>query len=364
MAVAWHRVHAAIAPGNDQSHFQFFIATSAPDDPSADARPFNGWDGKGLDVDDFFIGAGKSSVFWLGLHMFSDGTSTPALPQIRVNYDQPTYLASLPPLYRDQGTCGDFLLRYLSLFESFFEEEESEIRSLAQWFGPDSAPLVALRWLGSWLAIDWDERWSEPKQREVIRRAFDLYGRRGTVGGLREALELFAGIRAVIYEPIRETGWWGLPSPPDCAGQGDSSASSLGFKTVLAGAEPQGAVLGISATLDQSHLIRNEDYGKPLFEQTAHQFSVVLYRNQLGCEETISRVKEILDREKPAHTAYQLCVVDPRMRVGQQSRIGIDAVVAGTPSPGRLGDGGALRLAGEPTARLGGGARLGINTSI
>ena len=133
---------------------------------------------------------------------------------------------------------------------------------------------------------------------------------------------------------------------------------------MAAAAEPQGAVVGISAVLDRSHLIRNQDYGKPLFEQTAHQFSVVLLSNQLGCPDTLDKARAILDREKPAHTAYQLCVVDPRMRIGQQSRIGIDAVVAGTPQPGTLGDGTPLRLAGEPPAPIGKASRIGINTRI
>lgn len=365
LPVSWHRAHASLDPGGDQSHHQFFVAAKSPTDPSAAAQPFgSGWEAKGLDVGDFFLGVEKSTVFWVGLHLFSDGSSTPSLSQIRINYDQPTYLAPLPPLYRDQGDCGDFLLRYLSLFESFFDEGETEIRSLPTLFDSDSAPADALPWLGSWLAIDWDERWDEPKQREVIRRAFDLYGRRGTVEGLREALELFAGVRAVIHEPIRQTTWWGLPSPPDCSGQGDSTASGLGSRTGLAAAEPQGAVVGVSAILDRSHLIRSDDYGKPLFEQTAHQFSVVLYAGQVGCPETLAKAREILDRERPAHTAYQLCIVEPRMRVGQQARVGIDAVVGGTSPPSRLGDPGGLRLTGEAPAKLGGGSRVGINTRI
>ena len=369
LPVTWHRAHASIQPGGEGSHYQFFVAAKAPPPPAAAAQPFGaGWDAKGLDVDDFFPGVGKTTTFWLGAHLFSDGSSTPALSQIQVNYDQPAYLAFLPPFYRDQGHCGDFLLRYLSLFESFFAEEETAIRSLPALFDPDSAPLDALRWLGSWMAIDWYESWDEAKQREVIRKAFDLYGRRGTVQGLREALELFAGVRALVYEPIRETSWWGLPSPLDCAGGGEPTSSSLGATTTLAAAEPQGAVVGISAVLDRSHLIRNTDYGKPLFEQTAHQFSVVLYSGQTSCPEAVAKAREILDRERPAHTNFQLCVVEPRMRVGQQARVGIDAVVGGTPPPGRLGDAGGLRLAGEPESRLGGGAgsqmRVGINTRI
>jgi hypothetical protein len=37
----------------------------------------------------------------------------------------------------------------------------------------------------------------------------------------------------------------------------------------------------------------------------------------------------VIAREKPAHTVCQLCIVPPRMRVGQQCRVGIDTVVGG-----------------------------------
>jgi phage tail-like protein len=364
LAVTWHRAHATITAGSSQSHFQFFTAAVKPPDPSSAAQPFGPeWDPKGLDVGDFFTGAGKTIDFWMGVAMFSDGSSTPALSQIYINFDQPTYLAYLPPLYREEGSCGDFLLRYLSLFESFFSEGEAEIRALPALFDPGCASPDFLPWLGSWMAIDWDERWSTPKGRDVIRKAFDLYGKRGTLEGLREAIELFAGVRVQILEPIGNTSWWGVPPPTDCAGDVDSSASSLGFTTAAMATEPAGAVVGISAVLDRSHLIREADYGKPLFEQTAHQFTVVVYEGQIGCPETLDLVREIIDREKPAHTIYEICTVQPRMQIGQQSRIGVDTIVAGTPSAVRLGDGG-LRLGGEPLAGRRDQWRVGVNTRI
>ncbi|MCL4852827.1 MAG: hypothetical protein KJZ78_15810, partial [Bryobacteraceae bacterium] len=50
-----------------------------------------------------------------------------------------------------------------------------------------------------------------------------------------------------------------------------------------------------------------------------------------------------IDREKPAHTEYELCVIGPQMRVGIQARVGIDSIVAAGPrgaATGKpLGDG-------------------------
>ena len=47
-------------------------------------------------------------------------------------------------------------------------------------------------------------------------------------------------------------------------------------------------------------------------------------------------VTRVIEREKPAHTVCELCIVQPRMRVGVQCRIGIDTVI-GAPREAQLG---------------------------
>src|SRR6185503_4858023 len=113
--------------------------------------------------------------------------------------------------------------------------------------------------------------------------------------------------------------------------------SVLGSTTMLAATHPQGAVVGSTATLDYSNLITNEEFGSPLFESVAHQFTVQIHRSDLSCPETMARVRAVLDREKPAHTDYHLCTIEPRMRVGFQARLGIDAVIGGGREDIRLG---------------------------
>ena len=131
----------------------------------------------------------------------------------------------------------------------------------------------------------------------------------------------------------------------------------LGLTTVLVPAEAQGAVLGTTAVLDASDLIRGEDFGAPLFEETAHRLRVRLHRAQAG---RLDEVRAVIESEKPAHVAYDVCLIEPRFRLGFQARLGIDAVVGGPPPAGRLGDeAGGLVLAGESPARLGEAVRIG-----
>ncbi|HUS12420.1 MAG TPA: phage tail protein I, partial [Pyrinomonadaceae bacterium] len=283
----------------------------------------------------------------------------------------------LPAIYQTDPDSKDFLLRFLSLTETLFQDIENSIEGLPGLFDPRAVPREFLPWLASWLALELDENWSEEQQRWLVASAFERHGRRGTVAGLRESLRLFAGVAGIIEEPILNAAWWSLPSPTvrcEChpgfnasTAWQDTENSILGITTMLAPAQPQGAVVGTTATLDYSNLITNEEFGAPLFEDVAHQFTVQIYRSQLKCSETLSRVRKILDREKPAHTVYHLCVIEPRLRVGFQARLGIDAVVAGSAEDLRLNEGrigGTDGLAGEPAGRIGSQSRIGITTRI
>ena len=137
---------------------------------------------------------------------------------------------------------------------------------------------------------------------------------------------------------------------------------------MLAPAQPQGAVVGTSSDLDQSHLITNDDFGSPLFTDVAYRFIVNVYRGQIMCESMLPRIRAVLDQEKPAHTAYELCIIEPRFRVGFQSRVGVDTVVAGAQRSLALGDdqllGEETVLAGESVSRLGVETRLGVTTRL
>jgi hypothetical protein len=137
---------------------------------------------------------------------------------------------------------------------------------------------------------------------------------------------------------------------------------------MLAAAQPQGAVVGTSAVLDQSQLITDGEYGAPLFSDVAYQFSVEVYRSQVMSANALARIQAVVEQEKPAHTAYHLCIIDPRFRVGFQSRLGIDTVVGGEPRSLSLGTAQALGqdtvLAGMAPSLLGTDSTLGVSTRL
>ena len=379
----WNRLHASIdLPAG--SHVTFHIATGAlaapVPPPTADGLFAAPWRAVGADVTDFFIDlddTGPQRALWIGARFANDLHGTPVLRQARVDFDQASYLPDLPGIYRERPPSlypdrprDNFLLRYLSLFESFFREIEATTGELPALLDPAGAPDEALDWLAGFLAVPLSQTQDEAARRASIAGAWARHARRGTAAGLGEALRDEAGVRAVIEEPLQALGWWALPAPSSSCKPGqagtwaDGGDSVLGFNTVLPASEPQGAVLGSTATLDRSRLIASDAFGTPLFEEAAYRFLVRLYPRDLHCADTLARVREIVEREKPAHTLWQLCAIAPGLRVGYQASLGVDTLLGGgPPEPGPLGE-GALVLGGEPRARLGVDSRVGARAQL
>jgi phage tail-like protein len=338
---SWFRVRAAIAGASDyaadaspalqpsQSHIQFFTFTAkagAPVVNLADATPFTGagWTAVARDGLDFAVRSTPDVLLFIGGIMRGDGSASPGIEQMRVWYGRDTYAKFLPGIYQQQGASTEFLERLLGLEQVVLGGIENEIADLPRRMdtaaSPSGDPPSWLGWLSGWMAFLLDEHWTDADARRYLAGAFDLYGQRGTIEGLRQYLRMYAGVEAHISEPSREASIWSL---------GD--AGLLGFSTMLAPGPLQGAVLDTSATVDQSHLTNGDSFGAALFEDVAHRFCVQVYCAELTRPGAIDAVRAVLDREKPAHTTYDLCVIEPMFRVGVQARVGIDAIVAAAP---------------------------------
>jgi phage tail-like protein len=358
---AWHRLAATVElPAG--AHSQFFVHTG--DDPDApppvnpagpDHFPASAWTPGPLDLAQHLLEVPDATLAWVGIRFGTEGTTSPAVEQVRLEFDNGTYLDHLPAIYREDTASDAFLPRYLALVESVFGEVEDETRGLGRLLDPAAAPAPFLAQLARWLALPVSGDWDEAELRAAVAAAYAEAAASGTARGLRAALRRYVGVDALVEEPVVQTAWWALAG--EDGPEAERETSLLGVTTVLAGAEPQGAVLGSTATVDRSHLIEGADYGAPLFEEVAYRFTVRLYQGGSYSEQRRRAVEALLEREQPAHTEHLVCRVEPRLTVGMQSRVGVDAIVGGEPLPTGLdGDavlGERLVLGGRPAGRVG-----------
>ncbi len=95
------------------------------------------------------------------------------------------------------------------------------------------------------------------------------------------------------------------------------------------------------AIVGEGRPLAAEDYGAPLSDDYAHLFTVMVYAAQVPLSAQRQALRDLIEAEKPAHTDFQLCLIEPRMRVGVQARVGVDSIVAG-PGPAMRLDSGEL----------------------
>lgn len=302
------------------------------------------------------VPSGPGRFLWIAGLLAGDGTGSAALEQLRVDAGRPSWAEHLPPLYRGPGPEHEFLDHVLRWFESILRDQEDGLdalpASLDPWAAPDdptgrgAAQASALDELARWLDVTLDERWSPERRRRVTAEAFALHAARGTADGLRRLAAAYLDAPVTITEVSASASVWVL-------GPGDEvapHASGLGMTTMLAASAPQGAVLGSTAFAGGSTLTDGATYGAPLFEDVAHRFCVTVSAADVADPVDLAAVTRLLDQEKPAHTAYHLCVVGPAARVGFQARVGIDTIVAGPPGPLALDAAGGLGATALPAS--------------
>ncbi len=307
---------------------------------------------------------------WLKIVFEGDGFTTPALDAVRVHYPRESYLRYLPAVYSADDESRWFLERFLSIFQTEWDELQQKIATSARYFDPAAVPAKdaedrALTYLADWLAVRLEGTWSAEQNRRLVEAAPPIVPHRGTIAGLRAHVRVYlenlnhlpAGALAgqpVIVESFRERDHLMLST---------AGVDRLGAGPPLWSPSAVGRLqLGGYATVGQAQLVSVGDPEHDLFGAYAHRFSVFVPAACVPDLAAERMVRRALDREKPAHTRYELCLVEPRLRVGVQSTVGVDTIVGAYPAT-RLADAGADAGAGASSSRAPSG-RLGFDTLL
>ncbi|MGZ3408401.1 MAG: phage tail protein I, partial [Polyangia bacterium] len=179
-----------------------------------------------------------------------------------------SFVKWLPSIYQRADINGrNFYRDFLWIVQHLFGSVEEILDVIHQYFDPYEAPEHFLPWLASWSAMVLEEDWPLEKKRRLIRKAIELYRIRGTVKGLKLFIALFTG-----HEPdIKENQW-------PFRGWRIGATSEIGTDSVV---------------LPPVNL--------------AHTFIVempVSYKDV--SPESVIRIHEIIQMEKPANTQYYL----------------------------------------------------------
>lgn len=259
------------------------------------------------------IQSGAGRFLWLSVELFGDGEATPAIHAVEIGAPRASSIRYLPAPFHQDPESRAFLDRLLAYFDAVFAAPALAGRHFAAHLDPRSVPAGPfLDWLGAWFDWRFMADWPEATRRDMIAQAIPFFRERGTPRGLRRIVQWHTGVAdpyPIVVEHFRLRG-----RPPD----------------------PPLSIAGTPLV--------------PARGQHAHAFTLVLPAAAAGDR---TRLKRLVEAQKPAHTRCDLRLIEPGIRIARQSSIGVDTLLGGPDmqplDAGRLAQTLFTAPAGPPT---------------
>ena len=287
------------------------------------------------------------------LEIFGNHRATPAIAALRVHASRFSYVDHyLPEIYREdsfgpaadlpgQSTRPDFLQRFTAIFETQLTRMEDRVAAAHVLTRPSSTPDGALDWLGSWVGVEPEP---EPAVRRRARLAAtpQLYRQRGTLSGIRHALDIETGGlcsrgAVILLEDYRLRHTFATILGADLSIQNDpllpgswASPNSFVGDTLFLGDEHRKEFLSLFAPDIQS--AKEQHAIDRFFDQLAHRLTLFIHDQVEPVDQNL--VRHVAAREKPAHVQLTLRRATQPFLIGLASLLGINTYLAPQPPPG------------------------------
>lgn len=318
----WHKmVVEADIPQNTRICVSYYISDTdkLPDEPA--------WSEPVINFEDALILSDKGQYIWFRIELLSDDlqSASPRIKSLKIYYPRLSYLRYLPATYQENEASREFLERFLSLFETFFSNIDELINTVTRYIDAEATPEAFLPWLSSWLAISYDENWESVKIRRLIKKAPELYKKRGTRAGIEQLIEIFTGEKPIIVENFLLK----FVAEKAVEGKLEQKANKGTFKLFLEDAtgfragdlikiiqntQEEFAIIEyiktgtlnlrgqLSAGYDTGAVVREVRIEEILYGDSPYRFHVLLKPAQVKTASELNAVRRLVEREKPAHT--------------------------------------------------------------
>jgi len=327
----WHRLllEGEFEKGT-QVDFHYFVSNNKDEGPKdSESNKWLNCISKGSAIqgsnkrDALFIDNIKGRYIWFKIILSGTEKLSPAVKSVTIFFPRVSYLDYLPDIYQEDSVSKGLLERFLAIFESIFYEIDFTIDHISRYFDTRGAPPEFLSWLASWLDVSIDEDWPEDKKRLFIRNAISLYKKRGTRECLEESIELFTGKKPFVIERFqafkRCTGSFSQP----CSNEKKMSFPSQ--ENIFFPPDDL-KVRECHENADNGDEVKEELLIDKLYGTERFSFCVLLKDPYLDATAQ-SRIRRIIDEQKPAHTSYELKVLEPRFYLDMHTYLGINTMV-------------------------------------
>ena len=318
--------------------------------------------------------AQEGRYLWVRLDLSGGGQATPLVERLRLHYPRVSALEDLPAVFSADAESRELLERILAVFQTTWDGLDATIDDLPRYLDPATVPDGrtrdrALARLAAWLDVRIEGDWDADHLRRVLAEEGAIAKRRGTLAGLRRAIAV--AMAGLPDAPARTD--LDLPAVVEGFTQrerlvlGSARTGGLARPAPLAAESEEGRLrLGENRLGEARAMAGPGGAEAELLARYAHRFSVSVPAAWVRSEAAEQMLRRAIDAERPAHVAYDLCLVEPRLRVGVQAAVGIDTLIGGplrtvlTPRETSRDADPALRPPPSRTAR----GRLGLDAVL
>ncbi|WP_054741096.1 phage tail protein [Cellulosilyticum ruminicola] len=224
----------------------------------------------------------EGRYLWVAISCYTLAEKEYILQGLEVEYPMQTFVDYLPEIYAEGG---EFLRRYMGIFQSLYLDIEREIDQLPKYLDADTAPERFLNELGKWVGLDNSKGiFNINQMRTIIPKATLLNSGKGTKRTLEQMIRLYTGIKPVIVEYFE----W-------------------------------------------SNLIKDERIRKiykKLYGSTSSHFTVILEVGESNTPINQEKLQILIDQYKPAMTQAHLVILQKAQRSDWHSYLGVNSYLA------------------------------------
>lgn len=282
-----------------------------------------------------------------------DQRATPEIAALRAYGSRFSYLNRyLPELYRETlfgedadedsvtSTPADFLERFLDNFEGILTPLEDKIAGAYLLTDPRTTTDEALEWLGSWIGVAFDPAYPQKRRRRLLENAPELFRKRGTLDGLKMALDLVtesavSGGEIIVLEDYRLRRTFATILGADLADEQDPllgglvvSGNSFVGDTLFLGDENRKEFLALfSADLPETPA--EQAAINLLFDRLSHRVTVLVHQEVQ--RQDLGLIRRVVELETPAHVMARVAIATEPFMVGVASLVGVDTYLSTKP---------------------------------
>ncbi len=157
---------------------------------------------------DLLLHSVEGRYLWFLLEIYPQTEEPVRIGRFTVYFPAVSWVMYLPELYQKEMGNNSFLDRYLSIFQSLYDDAGMRIRKFSDCLKPGMADPEILHWMAGWLDVEEPYIWNQEQLRYLLEHVMEFYRARGTRRGVEMFVELYTGQKPFVVEWQDVADFW------------------------------------------------------------------------------------------------------------------------------------------------------------